>query len=675
MARQLFINQEKNDQVAKKIKSLLQTSTSEFRGELHSYLLLEIKKELKENADEELLKSLYFLGSFSRGLGGYGSDLDLLLISPKADQLAFFNSKIREVFRNYSLRTASSVEDYVKRSDAKGLLSGWFLKPVFDGPDLTDPFRAQVLKQRDGEVLEFLENERLSRQKRFGSRPGRVHFNIKHSPGGLIDLRHLDFLTTKKGEFLDLTDAENFLYKARTLNQFFANSDSLQVTLVKDFKKYFSMKSDRSFYREFFRSVNKVYEELCKTKESSKDESLESLLSKSGLEFAKEELSSVQTLMNEIEGLVLAPSYHTWTADEHTLKCVEEAALIADEYRLEFELTDFEIQVLLWSAFFHDIKKGKSEPHSILGSKAVQEFGRVHDWDFKKTKMVSWLVREHLTLVKYAFKSDPFEPEFLRNLSLRGCTGRKAMLLFLLSCADLKATNPSSWSQWKRRVLKQALGQILGEENKLKNELISSLKPGSKGEQLAKSLRLKEICLVPFELMKNDLQVLGEEGFKFYEYDGKIWVRSYQQRDKTRFAKRFLEGLYLSGAYVQHALFKTIEESGIYNWACVEAGVSLKAFEKRFLMMLLKYEESDAEGPISLPDYEFKKIRLTFLKKSYAVISFTGEDEKGALFEALRILAAYKLNIEWGHAVTWGDEIEDVFGVSFHTEPDWSFLI
>lgn len=674
MARQLFVGSDENEQVSQKIKSLLHQPALEFRAELHAYLIEKIKAQLFDQAGSQILDSLYFLGSFSRELGGYGSDLDLLLISSKEAGVADFNSKIREVFRNYSLRTAGSVEDYVERSDAKGLLSGWFLKPVFGALDLRSQFRSAVLNKRDGEVLTFLDNERISRQKRYGKRPGRVHFNIKYSPGGLIDLRHLDFLTTKKGENPDMSCEENFLYKVRTLNQFFANSDSLQVSLVKDYKNYFSMKSDRAFYSEFFKSVNKVFEELSKAKNSLEEESLPALLTKSGLKFSNKEFASIQVLMNDIEGLVLAPSYHTWTADEHTIKAVEEAASLAKDYAAEFGLTPAEVQILLWAAFFHDIKKGRAESHSKLGSKAVQDFGNEHSWDYKKTEMVSWLVREHLTLVKYSFKSDPFEPEFIRNLSLRGCSGRKAVLLFLLSCADLKATNHSSWSEWKKRILKQALGQILGEENKLKNELLSHLKPETKGERLAQKLKLKEICLVPFELLKKDLENLDEEGFKFFDYDGKIWVRSYQENDEVRFAKRFLEGLYLSGAYVQHALFKTIEE-GIYNWACVEAGVSLRAFEKRFLMMLSKYEESDAEGPISLPNYEFKKIRLTFLKKSYAVISFKGEDETGALFEALRILAAYNLNIEWGHAVTWGDEIEDVFGVTFDTEPDWSFLV
>ena len=675
MARQLFVNSDKNEEVSETIKSFLYEPTHDFRTKLHSFLLDKIRRELEKHSEAELMDSMYFLGSFSRELGGYGSDLDLLMISPKGDQLASFNSRIREVFRNYSLRTADSVSDYVARSDAKGLLSGWFLKPVFGAPELRQEFRDTVLSTRNGEVLEFLEEESVSRQRRFGKRPGRVHFNIKHSPGGLIDLRHLDFMLTKNKQSLDLKEVEDFLYKVRTLNQFFANSDSLQVSLVKDFKKYFSMQSDRAFYQVFFKSVNKVFEELCKVKDSLKNETFEAILSKAGLAYTDSELRAAAKLLEDIKGLVLAPSYHTWTADEHTLKAVDEAATIAAEYKEEFSLTEAEIQMLLWSAFFHDIKKGQMESHSILGSQTVQEFGQEHGWDSKKTKVVSWLVREHLTLVKYSFKSDPFEPEFLKNLSLRGCTGRKAVLLFLLSCADLKATNPSSWSKWKRRVLKQALGQILGEENKLKNELISALKSDSKGEKLAQTLRLKEICLVPFELLKQDLQSLDEEGFKFFNFGDKIWVRSYQEQDESRHAKRLLEGLFLSEAYVEHALFKTIEGGGVYNWACVEAGVSTKAFEKRFLKMLEKYEESDAEGPISLPNYSFKKIRITFLKTSYAVLSFKGEDKKGALFEALRILDAYKLNIEWGHAVTWGDQIEDVFGVSFHNEPDWSFLI
>ena len=41
---------------------------------------------------------------------------------------------------------------------------------------------------------------------------------------------------------------------------------------------------------------------------------------------------------------------------------------------------------------------------------------------------------------------------------------------------------------------------------------------------------------------------------------------------------------------------------------------------------------------------------------------------------AVKLLNAAGLSIEWGHAVTWGDDIEDVFGVSFSSEPNWKFL-
>jgi len=675
MARQLFVDETLNKNLEDKVLQSLHLEPSDFRESMTAYLREMIKSSLENVAHDKMRSGLYFIGSFARGLGGVGSDLDLLFLSPDPKTADSLNTHLRKIFNNYSLRTADSVEDYILKSDPKGLLSGWFLEPVFTAPNVREDFVTEVLKKRKNEILIFLKSERESRQKRFGKRPGRVHFNIKQSPGGLVDLRQLDFfLTGQKEKPEDLKTAENFIYKIRNINHFFSLSDSLQVSQIKNYKKYFSKETDRDFYQSFFWSVNVVFEHLCAYKDSLKTETKEAILKSAGLEMSKVELASACRLLEEIRGLVLAPSYHTWTADEHTLKAVCEARDFAREYGDEFSLTHEEIQVLLWSAFFHDIKKGHNEPHSILGAQAVQQFGGEHGWSSKRTEMVSWLVREHLTLVKYSFKSDPFEPEFLRTLALRGCSGRKAVLLFLLSCADLRATNPSSWSEWKRRVLKQALGQILGEENKLKNELVQSLSEGSPGEEVAQKLRLREICLVPFELLKRDLMTLNEEGVCFFDYDGKIWVRSYQKLDESRYAKRFLEGLYLSGAYVQHALFKTIEE-GIYNWACVEAGVSLQAFEKRFFMMLSKYEESDAGGPISLPDYKFRKISLNFLKTSYAVVSFKGEDKKGALFEALRILAAYRLNIEWGHAVTWGDEIEDVFGVSFENEPNWSFLL
>ena len=668
MARQLFVNAQNNEALAEFIQKNLFEPESTFREKLSTFLTAKIKKEIEPISNAKIRDNLYFIGSFSRDLGGYGSDLDLILFGEENSDLEVFNTELRLAFRSYSLKVVSSLDELVEISDAKGILSSWFISPVFNGLPLVEEFRAKAVK-RENEVESFLIREHTNRVSRYGKVPGRIHFNIKQSPGGLVDLRQLSYLASLKGEALDIKGSEDFLYKIRVLNSFSSNSDTLQVNKVKDYRKWFDRKTDADFYKDFFKHVSKIFASLQSLKGIDEGLRLDRLFKEYGFEPTQAELSSAHILLSDVEGLVLAPSYHTWTADQHTLKCIEEIGEITKEFQGDFKISQKEAEVLLWAAFFHDIKKGKSEPHSFLGAQAVQKFGAEHQWSSDKIELISWLVREHLTLVTYSFKSDPFEPEFIKNLSLRRCTGRRAELLFLLSCADLKATNPASWSDWKKRILKQALGQILGEEDKLKNELVEALDANREGQFLASKLSLKEICLVPYDVLKKDLLSFFSEGYAFYEFDQKIWVRSYRAHDEPQYAKKFMNTLFDAGAYIHHALFKTFED-GIYNWACVEAGVSKPAFEKRFRTALLSYEK----GKVKDLEYKFKRIRTTFLKEDYAVLSFKGDDKKGALSEAIRILDAADLNIEWGHAVTWGDQIEDVFGVSFEGEPDWSFL-
>ncbi len=175
--------------------------------------------------------------------------------------------------------------------------------------------------------------------------------------------------------------------------------------------------------------------------------------------------------------------------------------------------------------------------------------------------------------------------------------------------------------------------------------------------------------MVPYSILLKDLKNIEEEGFSFFEFEGRYWVRSYLNADDFDFAEKFIESLRLMGAYIHHAVFKSLKTGEVYNWVCVESGVSLKAFQARFLLSFNSYKKveiTDAKG--------FRRVRRTFFKQNYAVVSFKGKDRAGALVEAIRALKKANLNIEWGHAVTWGEEIEDVFGVSFSENADWSFL-
>ena len=55
-------------------------------------------------------------------------------------------------------------------------------------------------------------------------------------------------------------------------------------------------------------------------------------------------------------------------------------------------------------------------------------------------------------------------------------------------------------------------------------------------------------------------------------------------KNSTGFAEKFIRGIGDAGGYIHHAVFVTLKKtSGVYDWVCVESGVSLKAFKIRFL--------------------------------------------------------------------------------------------
>ena len=390
----------------------------------------------------------------------------------KTAEFEDFNLSLRKTFSHYSLKQVESVDEFLEKSDSKGLLSLTYISSVFNeglSPTIKD-LVDRIHKSK--EIESFLRAENEKRHKRFGERPGRLNYNIKQSPGGVLDLTQLMWWVSFKGLKFDLKKEEDFLYKVRSLFHVFGASDVLRLNDVKKYSEAFSLLSEQDFFKRFYQVSFSVFSLLQSLKEEESPVSLIKLLA--GVA-EPAELAQAEVELYKVRGVVLSPSYHIWTVDQHILSCIFEVKLLIEKYRDEFALTQDEESVLVWSAFFHDLRKGEVESHSVLGAQAAQEFGLKNNWSTYRTERVSWLVREHLTLVKTSFKMDPFHIDFVKSLALRGCEGRKAVLLFILSCADIKATNPDSWSEWKRSVLRTALNRILGVQTDIKKEVSGKL--------------------------------------------------------------------------------------------------------------------------------------------------------------------------------------------------------
>jgi len=154
--------------------------------------------------------------------------------------------------------------------------------------------------------------------------------------------------------------------------------------------------------------------------------------------------------------------FHAYTVDAHTLFVVSNLRRFAlkrfdHEYpRCSEIMQSLNNQVIIYLAgLFHDIAKGRGGDHSELGSVSAEAFCLEHGMSRYDSRLVAWLVKNHLTLSLTAQKKDISDPEVIRDFART--VGDRAHLdyLYLLTVADVRATNPKMWNTWKAQLFEE----------------------------------------------------------------------------------------------------------------------------------------------------------------------------------------------------------------------------
>lgn len=153
--------------------------------------------------------------------------------------------------------------------------------------------------------------------------------------------------------------------------------------------------------------------------------------------------------------------FHIYTVDEHTLFLIRNLrrfALDKHSQELPFCNNIFLLipkpDLLYIAALFHDIAKGRGGDHSVLGETIAQNFCQQHDVSRQDTKLITWLVRNHLLMSMTAQRKDISDPEVIHAFALHVGSIQYLNYLYLLTVADIRATNPSLWNGWKDALLK-----------------------------------------------------------------------------------------------------------------------------------------------------------------------------------------------------------------------------
>ncbi len=154
--------------------------------------------------------------------------------------------------------------------------------------------------------------------------------------------------------------------------------------------------------------------------------------------------------------------FHIYTVDEHTLFLVRNLRRFScPEYSSEFPLCSqifYQIpkpELLYIAGLFHDIAKGRGGDHSLLGVPDAAEFCKQHQLSEDDTEIVTFLVRQHLTMSSTAQKSDVNDPDTIKVFAAKVKTVDRLNYLYLLTVADIRATNNNLWNGWRDSLLRQ----------------------------------------------------------------------------------------------------------------------------------------------------------------------------------------------------------------------------
>ncbi len=152
--------------------------------------------------------------------------------------------------------------------------------------------------------------------------------------------------------------------------------------------------------------------------------------------------------------------FHTLTVDEHILYVVRNLRRFAMErFQTELPLCNEVMQripkkeLLYLGGLFHDLAKGRGGDHSELGADEAIQFCLEHGLSHDDAGLVAWLVRNHLTMSLTAQKQDVSDPQVVLNFARKVETRERLDYLFLLTCADIRATNPALWNGWRESLL------------------------------------------------------------------------------------------------------------------------------------------------------------------------------------------------------------------------------
>ncbi|SFA73892.1 [protein-PII] uridylyltransferase [Azotobacter beijerinckii] len=154
--------------------------------------------------------------------------------------------------------------------------------------------------------------------------------------------------------------------------------------------------------------------------------------------------------------------FHIYTVDAHTLNLIKHLRKLfwpelAEKYPLASKLIEKlpKPELVYLAGLYHDIGKGRGGDHSELGAADALAFCQRHQLPTWDTQLIAWLVRNHLLMSTTAQRKDLSDPQVIFDFAQKVRDQTYLDYLYVLTVADINATNPTLWNSWRASLLRQ----------------------------------------------------------------------------------------------------------------------------------------------------------------------------------------------------------------------------
>jgi [protein-PII] uridylyltransferase len=398
--------------------------------------------------------------------------------------------------------------------------------------------------------------------------------------------------------------------------------------------------------------------------------------------------------------------YHHYTVDEHSIRAIGllsriERGELADDHPLSTALFRqiASRRVLYVAVLLHDIAKGRGGDHSQLGAEVAMELCPRFGLDEEETETVAWLVRYHLLLSNTAFRRDLADPKTVEDFVGKVQSPERLRLLLMLTVVDIRAVGPTTWNDWKRRLLRTLFDAAeerlrLGYKQRGRTEQVAA-----RQEELRAALgwnaaaakahirRLPDsywLAEPPDWQLANALQVAGAEArigdpvpsvTAERDPDSGATRISVFAPDRPGLFYRIAAGLSAAGASIVDARIHTTRD-GMALDNLIVTDAQGRAYEdarvrKRVVSAVDKALRSDSEPSLpkvgTLPSREqvFRVApRVLIAEKASTrttVVEVNARDRPGLLARLAHVIHASGHQLHSAHIATYGERAVDVF--------------